>query len=425
MNVPRPLQTIQDNIARVIKGKSHVIEMAVVCLLARGHLLLEDVPGVGKTTLAHSLARSLDCSFKRIQFTSDLLPSDIVGVSIFNRQQQAFEFVPGPIFANIVLADEINRTTPKTQSSLLEAMSEAQISVDNQTHPLKQPFMVIATQNPAEYHGTFPLPESQLDRFLMRLRIGYPSVEEEQKVLSRPYALHPADILAPVLSTQDVLELQRRIEHVHMDESVSEYLLALVHATRQSELLSLGVSTRGALALSNAAKALALVRGRDFCLPDDVKELTPIVLSHRVMLSRAQGMRMQSFEQAERVLLDIVDTIPVPVCIHGHGQACDDPLHALVPRPSRIPTPLPGYPPVAPTDVRWHTLLVVHDRYRRGSRQHREQSFLSAASDDAEHRGDLRSPVRAMFAPTRLPSACARSHHGQSTDDGHPLGHQS
>jgi MoxR-like ATPase len=313
MNVPRPLQAIQDNIARVIKGKSHVIEMAVVCLLARGHLLLEDVPGVGKTTLAHSLARSLDCSFKRIQFTSDLLPSDIVGVSIFNRQQQAFEFVPGPIFANIVLADEINRTTPKTQSSLLEAMSEAQISVDNQTHPLKQPFMVIATQNPAEYHGTFPLPESQLDRFLMRLRIGYPSVEEERKVLDRPYALHPADILAPVLSTQDVLELQRRIEQVHVDDSVSEYLLAIVQATRQSELLSLGVSTRGALALNNAAKALALVRGREFCLPDDVKELAPIVLSHRVMLSRAQGMRIQSFEQAERIILDIVDTIPVPV----------------------------------------------------------------------------------------------------------------
>jgi MoxR-like ATPase len=313
MNVPRPLQAIQDNIARVIKGKAHVIEMAVVCLLARGHLLLEDVPGVGKTTLAHSLARSLDCSFKRIQFTSDLLPSDIVGVSIFNRQQQAFEFVPGPIFANIVLADEINRTTPKTQSSLLEAMSEAQISVDNQTHPLKQPFMVIATQNPAEYHGTFPLPESQLDRFLMRLRIGYPSFDEERKVLNRPYALHPADILAPVLSTQDVLELQRRIEQVHIDESVSEYLLAIVHATRQSELLSLGVSTRGALALNNTAKALALVRGRDFCLPDDIKELAPIVLSHRVMLSRAQGMRAQGFDQAERIVLDIVDTVPVPV----------------------------------------------------------------------------------------------------------------
>jgi len=313
MNALRPIQAIQDNIARVIKGKDHVIEMAVVCLLARGHLLLEDVPGVGKTTLAHSLARSLDCSFKRIQFTSDLLPSDIVGVSIFNRQQQAFEFVPGPIFANIVLADEINRTTPKTQSSLLEAMSEAQISVDNQTHPLKQPFMVIATQNPAEYHGTFPLPESQLDRFLMRLRIGYPSLEEERKVLERPYALHPADILAPVLSTQDVLELQRRVDQIHMDESLSDYLLAIIHATRQSELLSLGVSTRGALALNKTAKALALVRGRDYCLPDDVKELAPIVLSHRVMLSRAQGLRAQSFEQAERIVLDIVDIVPVPV----------------------------------------------------------------------------------------------------------------
>jgi len=313
MSAPRPIKAIQDNIARVIKGKDHVIEMAVVCLLARGHLLLEDVPGVGKTTLAHSLARSLDCSFKRIQFTSDLLPSDIVGVSIFNRQQQAFEFVPGPIFANIVLADEINRTTPKTQSSLLEAMSEAQVSVDNQTHSLKQPFMVIATQNPAEYHGTFPLPESQLDRFLMRLRIGYPSLEEERKVLERPYALHPADILAPVLSIQDVLDLQRRIDLIHMDESLSEYLLAIIQATRQSEMLSLGVSTRGALALDKAAKALALVRGRDYCLPEDVKELAPIVLSHRVMLSRAQGMRAQSFEQAERIVLDIVDTVPVPV----------------------------------------------------------------------------------------------------------------
>lgn len=313
MSAPRPIKAIQDNIARVIKGKDQVIEMAVVCLLARGHLLLEDVPGVGKTTLAHSLARSLDCSFKRIQFTSDLLPSDIVGVSIFNRQQQAFEFVPGPIFANIVLADEINRTTPKTQSSLLEAMSEAQVSVDNQTHSLKQPFMVIATQNPAEYHGTFPLPESQLDRFLMRLRIGYPSLEEERKVLERPYALHPADILAPVLSIQDVLDLQRRIDIIHMDESLSEYLLAIIQATRQSEMLSLGVSTRGALALDKAAKALALVRGRDYCLPEDVKELAPIVLSHRVMLSRAQGMRAQSFEQAERIVLDIVDTVPVPV----------------------------------------------------------------------------------------------------------------
>ncbi len=313
MNTSRTLRAIQDNVALVIKGKARVIEMAVVCLLARGHLLLEDVPGVGKTTLAHSLARSLDCSFRRIQFTSDLLPSDIVGVSMFNRQKQAFEFMRGPIFANIVLADEINRTTPKTQSSLLEAMSEAQISVDNQTHSLEQPFMVIATQNPAEYHGTFPLPESQLDRFLMRLQIGYPSLEEERKVLERPYALHPAEVLEPVLSTQEVLALQQRVDRVHMDESLTEYLLTIVQATRQSELLSLGVSTRGALALNKTAKALALIRGRDYCLPDDIKELAPIVLAHRVMLSRTQGMRAQSFEQAGRIVLDIIDTVPVPV----------------------------------------------------------------------------------------------------------------
>ncbi|HJT21453.1 MAG TPA: MoxR family ATPase [Nitrospira sp.] len=313
MNSLHIIQAIQDNIARVIKGKTHVIEMAVVCLLARGHLLLEDVPGVGKTTLAHSLARSLACSFKRIQFTSDLLPSDIVGVSIFNRQKQSFEFMPGPIFANIVLADEINRTTPKTQSSLLEAMSEAQISVDNQTHQLQQPFMVIATQNPAEYHGTFPLPESQLDRFLMRLRIGYPSPEEERKVLERPQVLHPADALDAVIPAEDVLRLQRSVDEVHVDESLTDYLLAIVQATRQSELLSLGVSTRGALALNTTAKALALVRGRDYCLPDDIKELAPVVLSHRVMLNRTHGMRTHSFEQAERIVLDIVETIPVPV----------------------------------------------------------------------------------------------------------------
>src|SRR5438309_11055364 len=218
-------------------------------MLARGHLLIEDVPGVGKTTLAHSLARSLDCSFKRIQFTSDLLPSDIVGVSMFNRQKQGFEFIPGPIFANVVLADEINRTTPKTQSSLLEAMSEAQVSVDNQTHPLVQPFMVIATQNPAEYHGTFPLPESQLDRFLMRLRIGYPDRADEKKVLDRPQLLHPADELEPVLTTQEVLDLQERVEKVRLDDSLMEYLLAIIAATRRSALLMLGVSPRGAMAL--------------------------------------------------------------------------------------------------------------------------------------------------------------------------------
>lgn len=313
MHSPHTIQAIQENIARVIKGKPRVIEMIVVALLARGHVLLEDVPGVGKTTLAHSLARSLDCSFKRIQFTSDLLPSDIVGVSMFNRQKQAFEFMPGPIFANIVLADEINRTTPKTQSSLLEAMSEAQISVDNQTHPLSQPFMVIATQNPAEYHGTFPLPESQLDRFLMRLRIGYPTPEEEKKVLDRSQTLHPAEELQPVLTAQDVFDLQAQVDKVLMEESLMDYLLAIVLTTRQSELLSLGVSTRGALALSRAAKALALVRGRTYCLPDDIKELAPVVLSHRIMVARTQGIRQRNFEQAERIIQDLVESVPVPI----------------------------------------------------------------------------------------------------------------
>ena len=313
MNSTHAICAVQDNVARVIKGKPLVIEMTVVALLARGHLLLEDVPGVGKTTLAHSLARSLDCSFKRIQFTSDLLPSDIVGVSIFNRQKQTFEFMPGPIFANIVLADEINRTTPKTQSSLLEAMSEAQISVDNQTYPLRPPFMVIATQNPAEYHGTFPLPESQLDRFLMRLRLGYPSPEEEKKVLDRSQSFHPSEDLQPMLSAQDVVDLQAQVDKVLMEESLMEYLLSIVQTTRQTELLSLGVSTRGALALSRAAKALALVRGRTYCLPDDIKELAPTVLSHRIMVARTQGIRQRSFEQAERIILDLVESVPVPM----------------------------------------------------------------------------------------------------------------
>jgi MoxR-like ATPase len=313
VNSSQSIKLLQDNIALVIKGKARVIEMAIICLLARGHLLIEDVPGVGKTTLAHSLARSLDCSFKRIQFTSDLLPSDIVGISMFNRQKQAFEFMPGPLFANIVLADEINRTTPKTQSSLLEAMSEAQISVDNHTHLLHQPFMVIATQNPAEYHGTFPLPESQLDRFLMRLRIGYPPPDEEKKVLDRPSLLHPADEIQPVLTAQHILDLQAQVEKVRVDDSLMDYLLAIVLATRHNDLLSLGVSTRGALALCRGAKALALVRDRTYCLPEDIKELAPPILSHRVMLKRSQGMRTQSFEQAERVIHDILDSVPVPM----------------------------------------------------------------------------------------------------------------
>ena len=306
------IQSVQSNIERVIKGKRDVVELAVIALLARGHLLIEDVPGVGKTTLAHSLARSLDCSFRRIQFTSDLLPSDILGVSIFNQQARTFEFKPGPVFANVILADEINRATPKTQSSLLEAMNEAQVSMDSQTYRLPQPFMVIATQNPVEYHGTFPLPESQLDRFLMRIRIGYPDSAEEKKILERQQMLHPADELQPMLVVQDVLDLQNAVEKIRVDDSLLDYLLAIVAATRRNEFLALGVSTRGAMALHQAAKARALVQGRDYCLPDDIKELAPVVLSHRVMASGGDGGR-ERFEEAARIIQDIVGSVPVPL----------------------------------------------------------------------------------------------------------------
>jgi MoxR-like ATPase len=313
MDVVAKIKALQSNIERVIKGKSHAVELTVLALLARGHLLIEDVPGVGKTTLAQSLAQSLGCSFKRIQFTSDLLPSDIVGVSIYNPQKQDFEFKPGPLFAHIVLADEINRTTPKTQSSLLEAMNDAQVSVDNRTHRLPQPFMVIATQNPWEYHGTFPLPESQLDRFLMRIRIGYPNLLDEKTILERQQLLHPADELEPVLSEQEIMDLQEKAEKVRVEDSLMEYLLAIVSATRRSEYLALGVSTRGAIALHKAAKALALVRQRDYCLPDDIKELAPLVFSHRVRLEEKQGIRDHRSEDVERVIQDIVESVPVPL----------------------------------------------------------------------------------------------------------------
>ena len=309
----RSIQAIQANVERIIKGKPQVVELAVACLLARGHLLIEDVPGVGKTTLAHALARSLDCSFSRIQFTSDLLPSDILGVSVFLHQQQRFEFRPGPIFANIVLADEINRTTPKTQSSLLEAMNEAQVSLDNQTYPLPDPFMVIATQNPIEHHGTFPLPESQLDRFLMRIRIGYPDVAEEKKVLDRHQTLHPAEELQPIVSLQEAVDLQQAAEKVRMDETLLDYLLGIVSATRRSELLSLGVSTRGALALQQAAKAMAISRDRDYCLPDDIKDMAPAVLAHRVVLKTGLVSRGRQFEESEQIIRDLVESVPVPL----------------------------------------------------------------------------------------------------------------
>src|SRR5574341_397630 len=307
------IRAVQDNIARVIKGKPHVIEMAVVCLLARGHLLLEDVPGVGKTTLAHSLARSLDCSFKRIQFTSDLLPSDILGVSIFHQQKQAFEFRPGPIFANIVLADEINRTTPKTQSSLLEAMNDAQVSVDGLTYPLPQPFMVIATQNPVEYHGTYPLPESQLDRFMIRAHMGYPDVDDEKRIITATRLVGRAEEISSVLSAEDVIALQEAASRVAMDDALVDYLMAIVSATRSRPDVDLGVSTRGAVFLYRAAQARALIHGRSYALPDDVKQLVVPVFAHRIVVNPGVESFDRRNDDAGDILIEILDQVPVPL----------------------------------------------------------------------------------------------------------------
>jgi MoxR-like ATPase len=287
------------------------VRLAVVGLIARGHLLIEDVPGVGKTTLAAALARSIGAGFQRIQFTSDMLPSDVLGVSVWEPKLSEFVFKPGPLFTNIVLADEINRTTPKTQSSLLEAMNEAQVSLDHSTYPLPRPFMVLATQNPREYEGTYPLPESQLDRFLLRIRIGYPEAADEKEVLRGTLTPSPAR-LAPVLSIDEVLELQEAAEQVKAEESVLDYLVTLVTATRRSPLLALGVSPRGSLALLRAARARALTDGRNFLLPDDIKELAVSALAHRVMVkARMSGTGGGSMD-GEAAIRAIVQDVPVP-----------------------------------------------------------------------------------------------------------------
>ncbi len=312
MELSNTIQALQDNIERVIIGKSDVIHLALITLLAEGHLLIEDVPGVGKTTLAHALAKSIDCSFQRIQFTSDMLPSDIIGVSVFNQQRSEFEFQHGPIFANIVLADEINRTTPKTQSSLLEAMNELQISVDGMTHHLKKPFMVLATQNPLEYHGTYPLPESQLDRFFMRIRIGYPSTEHEKAIMRSERTMLAIEHLEPVLSGGDIAALQAQVDEVTIEDSLQDYILTIIATTRESKWLELGVSPRGTLALQRAAKASALIAGRDYCTPDDVKPLVVPALAHRVMLQTDTFLE-SSADDAEKVLRDIVEDITVPL----------------------------------------------------------------------------------------------------------------
>jgi MoxR-like ATPase len=312
--MPRSLELIhqvEDNIGRALVGKPEVVRLAVVGLLARGHLLIEDVPGVGKTTLAAALARSIGAGFQRIQFTSDMLPSDVLGVSIWEPGRGAFVFKPGPIFTNIVLADEINRTTPKTQSSLLEAMNEAQVSLDHSTYPLPRPFMVLATQNPREYEGTFPLPESQLDRFLLCIRVGYLGAPDE-KVILRGAAVPAPDALAPVLGVDDVIRLQEEAEHVRADDSVLDYLMALVAATRSSPLLTLGVSPRGSLALLRAARARALADGRDYVVPDDIKTLAVPALAHRVMVRARMGMPGAESLEGEAVIRTLVQDVPVP-----------------------------------------------------------------------------------------------------------------
>ncbi len=307
------LAELQRSISRVVKGKEDVIRLALTTLLARGHLLIEDVPGVGKTTLAHALARSFQCSFQRIQFTSDMLPSDVIGVSVFNPAAKAFEFKPGPIFANIIVADEINRTTPKTQSALLEAMNESQITVDNHTHPLPKPFLVLATQNPIEHHGTYPLPESQLDRFLMRIRMGYPSRASEKDIIRNHSNQSGSEQLASMMDAADVVAMQDTVSKVKVEDSLLDYALEIVERTRQTEQLSLGVSPRGTVMLHRGAQARAFLEGRDYCLPDDFKQLIIPVFAHRVVVSSRYVSTQKKSEQAEAILREILETTRVPL----------------------------------------------------------------------------------------------------------------
>ena len=307
------IERLQSAIETVIKGKPEAVRLAIVTLIAGGHLLVEDVPGVGKTTLAHALARALDCSFQRIQFTSDLLPSDVIGLSVYNQHTGVFEWKPGPVFANVVLADEINRTTPKTQSALLEAMAERHVTVEGVTHHLPSPFIVVATQNPIEHHGTYPLPESQLDRFMLRLRIGYPDVADEKQILRDREVSDPLEQLTPTMTAVEVVALQRQTAEVAVDEALVEYLMRIVAATRDSEMLDLGVSPRGTLSLFRAAQALALTEERSYCIPDDIKRLVLPVFAHRILVSSRFSSSLRRSEEAEAVLKEIMKTVSVPL----------------------------------------------------------------------------------------------------------------
>jgi MoxR-like ATPase len=309
-----PVQALAEkargNVERVIVGKPDAIDLILVALLCEGHVLIEDVPGIGKTMLAKSVARSLDCTFRRIQFTPDLLPSDVLGVSFFNQREQEFEFRPGPIFAQVVLADEINRATPRTQSALLECMDERQVSLEGETRPLPRPFLVLATQNPIELEGTFPLPEAQLDRFLLRIALGYPAEADEKDIVRRFRATNPLDDLQPAVAQAELLTMQRLCREVHVADAVEDYIVRLVRATRLHASIELGASPRGTLALYHAAQALAAIAGRGYVLPDDVKRLAPAVLTHRLIPTAQSRLRGQV---AADVLTAVLGSVPVPV----------------------------------------------------------------------------------------------------------------
>ncbi|UOR10216.1 AAA family ATPase [Halobacillus amylolyticus] len=298
------------NINKVMIGKEEAALLSVIALLAKGHVLLEDVPGVGKTMLVRTLAKSLDCDFKRIQFTPDLLPSDVTGVSIYNPKELEFEFRPGPILGNIVLADEINRTSPKTQSALLEGMEETSITVDGEAVPLKQPFFVMATQNPIEYEGTYPLPEAQLDRFLLKLKMGYPKAKQEMEMLERTSGSHPIHAIDSVISREELIDLQKQTEEVYVDQTVNRYIVELVTGTRTHEGVYLGVSPRGSIALMKAAKAYAFIQDRDYVIPDDVKFLAPYVLSHRMILTSESKFEGTA---AEEIVAELLTMTSIPV----------------------------------------------------------------------------------------------------------------
>jgi MoxR-like ATPase len=308
-DVPQCAEKIVDNVEKVIFGKRDAVELTVIGLLCQGHLLIEDVPGVGKTMLARSLACSIGCEFSRIQFTPDMLPSDVTGVSVFNQKTREFEFRPGPIMAQIVLSDEINRATPKTQAALLEAMAERQVTVDGVTYPMTQPFLVMATQNPIEYEGTFPLPEAQLDRFLLRINLGYPEKDQEIDILDSQQYQHPIDTIDQVVGEKELLAAQESLKEVYVDQLIKQYIVEIVSQTRRHPEVYLGASPRGSLTLYRAAQAYAAVRGRDYVIPDEIKALAPFALAHRMIVSPAARIKDVS---SEAVLADILASVPVP-----------------------------------------------------------------------------------------------------------------